>query len=163
MIDKFRSLISFEIAVPSPFNRFFLKAFLAGFRQSMCLPMTWRTQHLPPPSHIWMQPRCCPDRLQRCLAKKCFVEGPVVAKTLLWGGTTEWLDRYGGWWLKWSNWYNFVQTPNGFTSETIAMTFIPMVGLRPTSHRLGIYPAVDPLDSTSRMLDPSIVGQRHLT
>merc|ERR1712183_800673 len=26
---------------------------------------------------------------------------------------------------------------------------------------LGIYPAVDPLDSTSRMLDPSIVGQRH--
>ena len=27
--------------------------------------------------------------------------------------------------------------------------------------RLGIYPAVDPLDSTSRMLDPSIVGQRH--
>merc|ERR1711963_103944 len=26
---------------------------------------------------------------------------------------------------------------------------------------LGIYPAVDPLDSTSRMLDASIVGQRH--
>ena len=26
---------------------------------------------------------------------------------------------------------------------------------------LGIYPAVDPLDSTSRMLDPSIVGQEH--
>ena len=26
---------------------------------------------------------------------------------------------------------------------------------------LGIYPAVDPLDSTSRMLDPSIVGDRH--
>jgi F-type H+-transporting ATPase subunit beta len=26
---------------------------------------------------------------------------------------------------------------------------------------LGIYPAVDPLDSTSRMLDPSIVGQDH--
>merc|ERR1712122_175937 len=25
----------------------------------------------------------------------------------------------------------------------------------------GIYPAVDPLDSTSRMLDVSIVGQRH--
>merc|ERR1719215_787683 len=25
----------------------------------------------------------------------------------------------------------------------------------------GIYPAVDPLDSTSRMMDPSIVGQRH--
>lgn len=26
---------------------------------------------------------------------------------------------------------------------------------------LGIYPAVDPLDSTSRMLDPSVVGQAH--
>merc|ERR1712000_555782 len=26
---------------------------------------------------------------------------------------------------------------------------------------LGIYPAVDPLDSTSRMLDPSIIGERH--
>lgn len=26
---------------------------------------------------------------------------------------------------------------------------------------LGIYPAVDPLDSTSRMLDPAIVGQLH--
>jgi len=28
---------------------------------------------------------------------------------------------------------------------------------------LGIYPAVDPLDSTSRMLDPSIVGESHYT
>lgn len=63
----------------------------------MCLPMTWRTLHLPPPSHIWMQPRCCPDRLQRCLAKKCYVEGPVVAKTLLWGGGDH---RMVGWlWL----------------------------------------------------------------
>jgi len=26
---------------------------------------------------------------------------------------------------------------------------------------LGIYPAVDPLDSTSRMMDPSVVGERH--
>ena len=26
---------------------------------------------------------------------------------------------------------------------------------------LGIYPAVDPLDSTSRMLDPIIVGEKH--
>lgn len=26
---------------------------------------------------------------------------------------------------------------------------------------LGIYPAVDPLDSKSRMLDPRIVGQEH--
>jgi F-type H+-transporting ATPase subunit beta len=26
---------------------------------------------------------------------------------------------------------------------------------------LGIYPAVDPLDSTSRMLDPRIIGEEH--
>jgi F-type H+-transporting ATPase subunit beta len=26
---------------------------------------------------------------------------------------------------------------------------------------LGIYPAVDPLDSTSRLLDPNVVGQEH--
>ena len=26
---------------------------------------------------------------------------------------------------------------------------------------LGIYPAVDPLDSTSRILDPNIIGQEH--
>jgi F-type H+-transporting ATPase subunit beta len=26
---------------------------------------------------------------------------------------------------------------------------------------LGIYPAVDPLDSTSRMLDPRIIGDEH--
>jgi len=28
---------------------------------------------------------------------------------------------------------------------------------------LGIYPAVDPLDSTSRMMDVRIVGQEHYT
>src|SRR5262249_28827616 len=28
---------------------------------------------------------------------------------------------------------------------------------------LGIYPAVDPLDSTSRMLDPRVVGDEHYT
>ena len=28
---------------------------------------------------------------------------------------------------------------------------------------LGIYPAVDPLDSTSRMLDPRIIGEEHYT
>src|SRR3546814_6286287 len=30
-----------------------------------------------------------------------------------------------------------------------------------SSDLLGIYPAVDPLDSTSRMLEPRIVGQEH--
>jgi F0F1-type ATP synthase beta subunit len=27
---------------------------------------------------------------------------------------------------------------------------------------LGIYPAVDPLDSTSRMMNPNIVGEKYL-
>ena len=31
----------------------------------------------------------------------------------------------------------------------------------PPGNRLGIYPAVDPLDSTSRQLDPLVVGQEH--
>ena len=26
---------------------------------------------------------------------------------------------------------------------------------------LGIYPAVDPLDSTSRLLDPAVIGEEH--
>eukprot|EP00798_Chlamydomonas_sp_ICE-L_P004198 gene4198-14303_t len=30
-----------------------------------------------------------------------------------------------------------------------------------TSVQLGIYPAVDPLDSTSRMLDPRVIGEEH--
>ena len=28
---------------------------------------------------------------------------------------------------------------------------------------LGIYPAVDPLDSTSRLLDPAVIGEEHYT
>jgi F0F1-type ATP synthase beta subunit len=36
------------------------------------------------------------------------------------------------------------------------------VGYQPTlPNELGIYPAVDPLDSNSRILDPNVVGQRH--
>ena len=36
-----------------------------------------------------------------------------------------------------------------------------MVNLRGSEGELGIYPAVDPLDSTSRQLDPLVVGQEH--
>jgi F-type H+-transporting ATPase subunit beta len=32
---------------------------------------------------------------------------------------------------------------------------------RKISSSLGIYPAVDPLDSTSRILDPNIIGETH--
>jgi len=35
------------------------------------------------------------------------------------------------------------------------------VVLRPDIASLGIYPAVDPLDSTSRQLDPNVVGEDH--
>jgi F-type H+-transporting ATPase subunit beta len=34
-------------------------------------------------------------------------------------------------------------------------------GTEPSDRSLGIYPAVDPLDSTSRQLDPLVVGQEH--
>merc|ERR1711920_1074561 len=50
------------------------------------------------------------------------------------------------------------------TDPAPATTFAHLdatTGLSRQIAELGIYPAVDPLDSTSRMLDPSIVGQRH--
>merc|ERR1719263_2431239 len=50
------------------------------------------------------------------------------------------------------------------TDPAPATTFAHLdatTGLSRQIAELGIYPAVGPLDSTSRMLDPSIVGQRH--
>merc|ERR1711979_163569 len=50
------------------------------------------------------------------------------------------------------------------TDPAPATTFahLPATSLLPISvTELGIYPAVDPLDSTSRMLDPRIIGQKH--
>merc|ERR1712038_310322 len=50
------------------------------------------------------------------------------------------------------------------TDPAPATTFVHLDATTVLSRQiaeLGIYPAVDPLDSTSRMLDPSIVGQRH--
>merc|ERR1712029_924723 len=51
-----------------------------------------------------------------------------------------------------------------FTDPAPATTFAHLDATTVLSRgisELGIYPAVDPLDSTSRMLDPSIVGQNH--
>ena len=50
------------------------------------------------------------------------------------------------------------------TDPAPATTFSHLDGITVLSRQiaeLGIYPAVDPLDSTSRMLDPRIVGQEH--
>jgi F-type H+/Na+-transporting ATPase subunit beta len=50
------------------------------------------------------------------------------------------------------------------TDPAPATTFAHLDGTTVLSRQiaeLGIYPAVDPLDSTSRMLDPRIVGQEH--
>lgn len=50
------------------------------------------------------------------------------------------------------------------TDPAPATTFSHLDGITVLSRQiaeLGIYPAVDPLDSTSRMLDPRIVGQDH--
>ena len=38
---------------------------------------------------------------------------------------------------------------------------VRMVIVRSTGGELGIYPAVDPLDSTSRILDPHVIGEEH--
>jgi len=51
-----------------------------------------------------------------------------------------------------------------FTDPSPATTFAHLdstVSLSRTIASLGIYPAVDPLDSTSRQLDPNIIGQEH--
>jgi F-type H+-transporting ATPase subunit beta len=37
------------------------------------------------------------------------------------------------------------------------------INLSRRQSELGLYPAVDPLDSTSKMLDPNVVGQEHYT
>ena len=51
-----------------------------------------------------------------------------------------------------------------YTDPSPATTFAHLdstVALSRDIASLGIYPAVDPLDSTSRMLDPNIVGEEH--
>jgi F-type H+/Na+-transporting ATPase subunit beta len=45
-------------------------------------------------------------------------------------------------------------------ATTFAHLDATLVLSRPVAE-LGIYPAVDPLDSTSRMLDPHVIGQEH--
>jgi F-type H+/Na+-transporting ATPase subunit beta len=53
-----------------------------------------------------------------------------------------------------------------YTDPAPATTFAHLDGTTALSRSLaakGIYPAVDPLDSTSTMLQPSIVGQEHYT
>jgi ATP synthase F1 beta subunit len=50
------------------------------------------------------------------------------------------------------------------TDPAPATTFAHLDAMTVLSRQIaeiGIYPAVDPLDSTSRMLDPSVVGQHH--
>ena len=52
------------------------------------------------------------------------------------------------------------------TDPAPATTFAHLDGTVVLSRQiaeLGIYPAVDPLDSTSRILDPNVVGQEHYT
>jgi F-type H+-transporting ATPase subunit beta len=51
-----------------------------------------------------------------------------------------------------------------FTDPAVATTFAHLgatVSLSRALTEIGIYPAVDPLDSTSRALDPRIVGEEH--
>src|SRR5581483_11096068 len=51
-----------------------------------------------------------------------------------------------------------------FTDPAVATTFTHLgatVSLSRALTEIGIYPAVDPLDSTSRALDPKLVGEEH--
>jgi F-type H+-transporting ATPase subunit beta len=51
-----------------------------------------------------------------------------------------------------------------YTDPAPATTFTHLdssVNLKRSISEKGIYPAVDPLESTSRILDPSVVGERH--
>src|ERR1700720_698258 len=51
-----------------------------------------------------------------------------------------------------------------YTDPAPATTFAPLdstIRLERSIAELGIYPAVDPLTSTSRVLDPNVVGQEH--
>jgi len=64
--------------------------------------------------------------------------------------------------------YTFVQAiyvpADDLTDPAPATTFAHLDATTVLSRgiaELGIYPAVDPLDSTSRILDPNIVGQEH--
>jgi F-type H+-transporting ATPase subunit beta len=50
------------------------------------------------------------------------------------------------------------------TDPAVATAFTHLDGTVVLSRQiseLGIYPAVDPLDSTSRILDPNIIGEEH--
>ena len=47
-----------------------------------------------------------------------------------------------------------------FYDQHIDLSTLPIF-LRSGIAELGIYPAVDPLDSSSRILDPNIVGAEH--
>jgi F-type H+-transporting ATPase subunit beta len=51
-----------------------------------------------------------------------------------------------------------------YTDPSPATTFAHLdstVALSRSIASLGIYPAVDPLDSTSRMMDPNVIGHEH--
>src|SRR3546814_13713634 len=51
-----------------------------------------------------------------------------------------------------------------YTDPSPATTFAHLdstVALSRSIASLGIYPAVDPLDSTSRMMDPNVIGNEH--
>ena len=50
---------------------------------------------------------------------------------------------------------------NESCSQSFFCTSMSVTGLSRQIAELGIYPAVDPLDSTSRILDPQVVGEEH--
>ena len=57
-----------------------------------------------------------------------------------------------------------LRAPDDLTDPAPATSFAHLdatTGLSRAISEIGIYPAVDPLDSTSRLMDPAIVGEEH--
>ena len=63
-----------------------------------------------------------------------------------------------------SSWKAIYVPADDLTDPAPATTFAHLDATTVLSRgiaELGIYPAVDPLDSTSRIMDPNVVGQEH--
>lgn len=70
----------------------------------------------------------------------------------------------GFWWNDCIFWKAIYVPADDLTDPAPATTFAHLDATTVLSRgiaELGIYPAVDPLDSTSRIMDPNVVGQEH--
>lgn len=57
--------------------------------------------------------------------------------------------------------YNISDLVPSLNKTELCCYLVVCEGIRACIAELGIYPAVDPLDSTSRIMDPNVVGAEH--